>query len=352
MSDNRYRLPPFKTEQVWLAQELTDRLDWGQAGLDEALKHSTGEGVKVAVLDTGIDMRHTHSGDLVGAVSVGRNFTGGEPDDYWDAKLDGHGTHVAGTIGARKDAGPIIGFAPECQLIIGKCLNNGSGSSRGIADAINWSVDQGADVISMSLGASQPSPEIAGAIEKAVTAGVFVIAAAGNSGRSNDVGYPARYSSPHRRPNLDTIAVAAIDKNGDLAPYSSRGPEVDFAAAGSDVLSLWLNGGHSRISGTSMAAPMVSGLVTLMISWHRENNGGITPLTTMAELRDHLIQGSIDAGKPGKDNGFGYGIVTAGRLAEIEEAEEEEIEGGIRLGPLVIHYPANADDLVSFNLKL
>jgi subtilisin family serine protease len=359
MSNRREsHLPPYEVQTVFLANELKDRLDWGQAGLPDALARATGAGIRVAVLDTGVDRIHANEGDLFDAILAGRNFTPyGDSDEFWDDHQDGHGTHCAGIVGARQDKGPIIGFAPECELLIGKVLHRGTGQNRWIAAAIYWAVAQGAHVISASFGSPYPDPEIAAAIEYAVSRGVFVICAAGNTGRDYDVNFPARYHQPVGHPNLDTIAVAAYGEDGQPAPYSSRGPEVDIAGPGTNVTSLWLNGGHATISGTSMACPMVAGCTALLLDRHKRLGGGITPLRTMDELRKHLDDGAIDIVDPNDGRAVGRGLLKVDKLLA-SVVPPEAPDGGaadpgdvallLELGPIKIYSPAGQFDL-AFN---
>ncbi len=241
----RYRLPPFRVAAAYT--QLSETTDWGLALLHvpEHWKQTQGQGIRVALLDTGLE--HTHV-DLLGAVDDLCDFTG-SPSGALDRV--GHGTHTAGIVGARRNDRGVVGVAPECRLLIGKVLgDDGSGLDDSVAAGIDWAVQSGADVISLSLGAPTPSPAIAAAVSRAVAAGKFLICAAGNDGQSAGVNYPARFD--------DTVAVGAVQRDGRIAEFSSRGPEVDLCAPGEDILSTYLGGGYARLSGTSMAAPRSS----------------------------------------------------------------------------------------------
>ncbi len=213
-----------------------------------------GKGVKVAVIDTGIDTGHPElSGSVDGGYSA---ITKTEnPADYQDD--NGHGSHVAGTIAAKKDGKGVVGVAPKARLYAVKVLDaDGSGNLSDVIDGIVWAAKNKMDVANMSLGAPVDSEAMKRAVRFARGSGVVVVAAAGNSGGS--VGFPGAYE--------DTIAVAASDSNDKLAGFSSRGPEVDFIAPGVDVLSAKMGGGFASYSGTSMAAPHVAGLAALAVS--------------------------------------------------------------------------------------
>ncbi|MBI2387046.1 MAG: S8 family peptidase [Elusimicrobia bacterium] len=213
-----------------------------------------GKGVKVAVIDTGIDAGHPElSGSVDGGYSA---ITKTEnPADYQDD--NGHGSHVAGTIAAKKDGKGVVGVAPKARLYAVKVLDaDGSGNLSDVIDGIVWAAKNKMDVANMSLGAPVDSEAMKRAVRFARGSGVVIVAAAGNSGGS--VGFPGAYE--------DTIAVAASDSNDKLAGFSSRGPEVDFIAPGVDVLSAKMGGGFASYSGTSMAAPHVAGLAALAVS--------------------------------------------------------------------------------------
>ncbi|MDA7977626.1 MAG: S8 family peptidase [Pirellulales bacterium] len=321
-----WRLPPiFEVSSAILPHELTDLIDWGQklVGLPAAWKQTRGEGIDVAVLDTGCDTSHP---DLQGAIIGARDFTdsrSGAEDAH------GHGTHCASVIGARADGRGIRGGASACQLLIGKVLgDSGAGSDQSIVDGLEWAVDQGADVISMSLGSPTESSTIRDAIRRATFEGCFVICAAGNTGQADSVYYPGKWT--------ETIAVSAVDEGGRIASYSSRGPEVDIAAPGSNVLGAAPGGGYVRMSGTSMATPLVSAVVALVLSRHKKlGSRSSTPITTIADLREHLARTSMDVGKPGKDEEYGYGLIQPGVLLSNEEGTDEpgtiELCGGLKL---------------------
>lgn len=256
-----------------------ERLRWSESllRLPLAWRETRGEGVKVAILDTGIDTDHP---DLAGAVVATHDLTGEGIEDQ-----NGHGTHCAGIVAARANGVGFIGAAPLAQLIVVKVLDRtGSGSLAKVAAGIDWAVEAGADILSLSLAAEQDDRELHRAVHAALAAGRCVVAAAGNGGAllANAIGYPARYGS--------VITVAAHDALGHASGFSSRGPEIDFMAPGQEVWSTWLDGGYAQLSGTSMAAPFVAGLAALVLAKHRKAGRHATPIQDNQDLREHLLR--------------------------------------------------------------
>lgn len=311
------RLPPYTVEAV--VHSLAEVVDWGlqSFGIPAHWKDTEGEGVKVAVLDTGIDAGHA---DLSGAIDVARDFTGSRSGEV---DMVGHGTYVAGIIGARKNETGVVGVAPDCRLLIGKVLgDDGSGSIDAVAAGVDWAVSAGADVLSLSLGSIEPSQTLLAAIRRAAGAGAMVVCAAGNDGRPRSVNYPGRWP--------ETVAVGAVNRDGRLAPFSSRGPEVDICAPGEDVLSTYRDGGYARLSGTSMATPFVSGVVALLLAKHRKQ-GGATPVNNQQQLVEHLRRTATDAGPIGKDDGYGFGLINPDAVLDVPDDSDGDLE--FEIGP-------------------
>lgn len=314
-----FRLPPYTVQEVHVS--LAETVDWGQKllGLPALWKATKGKGVKVAVLDTGWDQNHP---DLQGAVVAEKDFTRSPVGPH---DRNGHGTHVAGTIGARENDRGVVGGAPECELIVAKVLGDGgSGSTRQIADGIRWALAEGADVISMSLGAPRPSRTIHSAVKEAVAGGEFFVCAAGNEGPSLDtVGYPAGHP--------ECVAVGAIDPHKKVARFSSRGAQVDIVAPGVDVLSCYPPRNYAKLSGTSMATPQVTSVVALMLAKHRLH-GGKTPVRNQEELLDHLRRTAVDLGPEGFDPGFGFGLIDPAALLALGNGAPH---GGYKVGDVI-----------------
>lgn len=228
-------------------------------------KGEKGLGVVVAILDTGIDRSHP---DLKENIIDGRNFTNeGASDDFQDH--NGHGTHVAGTIGARENNKGVVGVAPNCKLLIGKVLDKQGGGSyaqiiEGLKWATNWTGEKGEKVriINMSLGGTVDDPHLRKAILDAVAQGILVVVASGNEGDNNEetfeYGYPALYN--------ECVVVSAHDEKKKLAYFSNNHLEVDVIASGVEVHSTYLNGGYAILSGTSMATPHIAGALALIIN--------------------------------------------------------------------------------------
>ena len=226
----------------------------------------TGAGIRVAVLDTGFDLEHP---DFAGRSVTAQSFIAGQ--EVQDGH--GHGTHCIGTALGAKCPGvrPRYGVAHDAEIFAGKVLSNaGSGSDTGILAGIEWAIQNGCAVISMSLGAAtrpgQPFSQVFERVAKrAQEQGTLIIAAAGNESRRpgivNPVGHPANCPS--------IMAVAAMDVQGAVARFSNAGinpdgGQIDIAGPGVDVHSSWpLPTRYRRISGTSMATPHVAGIAAL-----------------------------------------------------------------------------------------
>ncbi|HLD79059.1 MAG: hypothetical protein A2822_04440 [Candidatus Staskawiczbacteria bacterium RIFCSPHIGHO2_01_FULL_41_41] len=270
------------------------KLPWGVDRVDADLANNTGAGVTVCVVDTGIDKDHP---DLQGNIVGGRNFVakGATVDSTkWDDD-NGHGSHVAGTIAAVDNTIGVVGVAPSASLLAAKVLNRqGSGYLSDVIAGIDYCVQSGAKVVSMSLGTSSDIQSMHDAVDAAYASGVLLVAAAGND-YGGAVSYPAAYDS--------VVAVSATDSADNLASFSNVGPQVELAAPGVSILSTYKGGGYATLSGTSMATPHVSGVAAL--AWEAN------PLLTNAEVRALLQSTADDLGAVGKDDLFGYGLVDA-----------------------------------------
>lgn len=221
--------------------------------INKAWDYSQGEGVVVAVLDTGCDLEHE---DLKENLLNGYNFV---EDNQTPEDINGHGTHVAGTIAASNNNKGMVGIAPKAKILPVKCLgDNGSGSTNWIAKGIKFAADNNADIISMSLGTSRKSNAIESAISYAIKKGCLVFCAAGNDGNSVDIQYPA--NSPN------TISIGAVDKDLNICNFSCCGDSLDFLAPGQDIISCTPNNTYSKTSGTSMATPFAAGCAALLLS--------------------------------------------------------------------------------------
>lgn len=276
-----------------------------------AWTRSTGNGVMVAVLDTGVDFQHP---DLAGQVVNGPNYAGkGDPKDAY-----GHGTHVAGIIAAKADNGAgITGVAPNAKILNIAVLGaDGAGSIFGIAKGIKYAADYGKKnkvkmVINMSLGgAARPDPINYLAGKYAKLKGALLIAASGNA--NGPVSTPGRLS--------DFLAVGASTQDDQRAAFSNFGPEVALSAPGVSILSTMptykvpmndfkdskgtpIAQNYASLQGTSMATPVVSGVAALVWS--------ANPSWSAAQVRERLMESARDLGPSGRDPEFGFGLVDA-----------------------------------------
>ncbi|MDR7280276.1 type VII secretion-associated serine protease mycosin [Catenuloplanes atrovinosus] len=263
-----------------------------ELGMAEAWQRSTGAGVTVAVIDSGVDDTHA---DLAGRVRSGFDLvtTGG------DGTTDpvGHGTTVAALIAGVPDQSGIIGMAPDAQILPIRVLDkqNRYDDAQVVAKAVRLAVDNGAKVINLSLGGLGSSPALATAIDYAFVKDVVVIACTGNSTASapSEVWYPAR------EPGV--IAVTGLEENGtSLWSGSITGPETVLSAPATDLIGA-RPGGYWRVQGTSFAAPMVAATAALIRArW---------PQMSAASVVNRLIGTATDLGAPGRDDRYGFGMV-------------------------------------------
>jgi thermitase len=207
---------------------------------------------------------------------------------------------VAGTISANTNNGTgVAGVSFNSPLVICRALSGplGSGSTADVANCINWTAQQGAKVISMSLGGGN-STTLQTAVRNASNAGALLIAAAGNDGNSA-VNYPAGYA--------EVVSVAATDNRDARASFSNANADVEVAAPGVNVQSTYLGGGYRSLSGTSMATPHASGVAGVI--WTQN------PSFTAAQVRSRLTSTVDDLGTAGRDSNFGFGRVNLCKAA-------------------------------------
>lgn len=253
--------------------------------------------IRIAVIDTGIDEDHP---DLANRINLEDSYNFVD-DNYNIADIDGHGTHVAGTAAAVTDNSKgIAGVSWKGKIIAIKALDDtGNGSISNIVEAILYAAGlsdnpkriDAVDIINMSLGSFSGSITLENVIKKAAEAGVIMVAAAGNNGSGLD--YPAAYE--------EVISVAAVDSSGNIASFSNDGSTMDLAAPGQSILSTVPEAEYAYYSGTSMAAPHISGIISLMLAQGVSHN----------EIRTRLHQASVHPGDKNYSYDYGYGLINS-----------------------------------------
>jgi serine protease len=243
-------------------------------------------GVTIGVVDQGVAYNHPDLRNNI-ASDPGYDFIAGDTDPSPDTSSEHHGSHVSGIAAASIDNGTGVTGIGNSTVVSARALNeSGRGSLSAIANGIQYVADRGADVINLSLGGGGGSQTMDNALDYAVNQGALVVAAAGNAGQRG-VSYPAA--------NSKCLAVAALDSDGSLARYSNYGGAIELAAPGTQVLST-VPGGYGRLSGTSMACPVVAGTAGLALAqWNLTNS----------ELRAHLKNTAVDIGLPSNQQGAG-----------------------------------------------
>lgn len=233
-----------------------EELPWGvdRINAELAWPTTTGLTVKVAIMDTGIDLDHQDlQTNIKGNVNTINPRKSGNDDN-------GHGTHVAGIVAAIDNDIGVIGVGPEISLYAVKVLDrNGSGWLSDLIEGLEWCINNKMQAVNMSLGSSSDNQSFHDAITKTYQAGITQVTAAGNNGEyGGAITYPAKYP--------ETIAVSAVDKNDQFAYFSSYGPEIDLAAPGVEINSTYKDGYYKILNGTSMAAPHVTGTAGLLLT--------------------------------------------------------------------------------------
>jgi subtilisin family serine protease len=258
---------------------------------------SRGEGVRVAVIDTGVDIYHE---DLKDCILQGKNFV--EPNKE-PLDVVGHGTHVASTIAARDNDYGIVGVANKSKIIPIKALGDkGSGNIKHVADAVIWAANNRSDFITMSLGSPSSINSLKTAIDYANRKGSIVFCAAGNSGKEKDVMYPAKYSN--------TIAIGAIDRDLNRTKFTCSGDSLDFLAPGYEILGCVPGNKYAMMSGTSMSNPFAVGLAALLLSYNRKEKK--YKLETYQDYIDVFKSTAVSLSDPsykGNKKYEGYGII-------------------------------------------
>jgi thermitase len=272
--------PRFKNGRQW---------DLDSINAPEAWNKTLGKGVRVAVVDSGIDGDHP---DLKSKIAVQKDLLNN--DDVANDDV-GHGTHVAGTIGAATNNGRgVAAVCPACKLLVAKVGNLNGIFDADIAQGIYWSVNNRASAINLSLGGRRNSRVLEHAVDYAWKHDVVVVAAAGNKD-TDAPSYPAAYGH--------VISVSATDRQNRKARFSNYGTTIDVAAPGVGILSTVPGGSYSMESGTSMASPHVAALAGLLASQNR----------SAPEIRRRIQGTATDIGAEGRDRYFGSGLIDANK---------------------------------------
>lgn len=285
------------------ANEGHPLVPWGVKRIraPRAWNYAKRHAISVAVIDTGINYRHP---DLKHSIGPGINLLqrGALP---WDD--NGHGTHIAGTIGAMAaDEEGLWGTAPGTVIHPVKAFDrNGSAYVSDIIQGIDWCVRHGIRIVNMSFGMTSSSRSFLEAVRNAYRRGTIIVASAGNDGkRGGKLDYPAQY------PN--TIAIGATSRHGRIAKFSNRGPRVHLYAPGNKITSTWLGEAYATLSGTSMSTSHVSGAIAMALS--------LRPQLTPWQMRQLLYQ----TGRPLKSKG-------CARLREVDAYRLVATLAGVKL---------------------
>ncbi|WP_410814670.1 type VII secretion-associated serine protease mycosin [Micromonospora sp. 067-2] len=310
-------------DEQWQLDELRAETAW---------RTSTGRGVTVAVVDSGVDANHP---DLTGQVLPGLDLV--DPDGGSGPDPVGHGTTVAGLIaGRRDDKRGVVGLAPDARILPVRVLDdeNRYDDALIVARGVRWAVDHGARVINLSLGGSGDSPALAAALDYAFARDVVVVACTGNlaTSSSSKVWYPAR------EPGV--IAVAGLERSSDnLWSGSITGRATVLAAPATGLVGAKPPTGYWRVQGTSFAAPLVTATAALVRSRY--------PTMPAGEVVNRLLATARDLGPTGRDDRFGYGMVdpVAALTAQVTPVtvnplDDQRSPGVVGFGPA----PGSADD--------
>lgn len=256
-------------------------------------KGKYGEGVKVAIIDTGCDVNHPNLKDRI--INV-RNFTTDDKGSINNVTdYVGHGTATASVIGASNiGEHGIIGVAPKCDLMILKALTRSGGKNSWVTEAIKYATSHNVDIINMSLGSTEPNAEMYEAIKRAISKEICVIVACGNNGdnnsNTNELNYPAGFN--------ECISVGSVRYSKSASRFTASNNEVDLCCFGEGyngrgILMCYPNGLYNEQKGTSFSAPFVSGALALLKNWFRDEFGRDC---TQEELYAQLIKRTYDIG--------------------------------------------------------
>ena len=304
---------PTEAEVLEIYNQLPEQvIDWGMKliNADKAWEKYRGEGMRYGVIDTGIDYAHSDLAPNIAEVASFVDNTNGVDSGF-------HGTHVASITAAADTSTGVIGVAPAARIYSAKIFDtNNKTNTAALFAAFRWMIEKRVHVVNMSFGGFYPLDipgvatfldEYRDRIKEMVSAGIILVAAAGNSGNSKDsldrVAWPARFP--------EVIACGAICQELQRANFSSAGPDLDFAMPGVDVYGAYPGNRWARYNGTSQAAPYLSGCILLIQQWALKAMGRVL---TLAEMKAKLKEWSLDLGVEGFDVETGYGLVNIGKI--------------------------------------
>lgn len=301
------KLFPYEKQDCISIQEVKQKAGWSITAFDlpKAWEHSQGEGIVIAVLDTGCQLDHE---DLKDNLLEGMNFV--KPNEPPVDKL-GHGTHCCGILVAENNEIGVVGVCPKAKVVPVKVLDDrGGGNLLNVSNGIRWAADNNVDIITMSLGARCKLQQVRKSIQYAESKNIPVFVAAGNVGNTKEIFYPANYP--------ETIAIGAIDENFERAKFSNTGYELDFMAPGVDILSTIPDNWYSVYSGTSMSTPFAAGIAALLLSYVRNKKTNLE-INTVNDLRNILRKYTIPVKNVDLNNPKfyqGFGIIDARKFME------------------------------------
>lgn len=294
---NEIKLLPNKVEEFFgLSVNDPQFKGWEitKLGVDKQWIKSRGDGVKIGVLDTGCDADHP---DIKSNIIGGFNFVSNNSNFNDD---NGHGSHVCGTICATDNGLGMVGVAPKSKIYALKVMDgNGIGKPESIIKAIEFSIKYQLDIITMSLGSKHEIKNLSKIIKVAVENNILVFCAAGNSGPSENIMYPAR--------DKNTISIGAVDENFEVTPFTCSGDSLDFLSPGHNIMSILPNNRYGLMSGTSMSNPFAVGCAALYLSYHRQQTG--QKYISKKDMINMFKKSAINVGNPAmrlpKYQGFG-----------------------------------------------
>ncbi|MFK7799875.1 MAG: S8 family serine peptidase [Aureispira sp.] len=307
--------------EVFMPTQVPARIGWGVSLLDipRYWQLTKGKGIRVAVLDTAIATNHPN---LKEAVAEAVDYTG-ENQEEVTCKI--HGTHCAGIIAGRQTDYGSVGIAPEASIysavVVNKEKKGRHNPMEAFVKAVQWAIKKQVHIISISLACNEKNESMQVVINQAIEAGVFVVAAVGNSGTAcEDVDFPAQYKG--------VIAVGAVDEYLNLAAYSSQGKSVDLVAPGKNILSTYPPDVFATMDGTSTAAPFVAGLLALCLCLYlsqlkvKHLNELEHQQLYYKALKNHLLSSTIELGQLGKDLKYGRGLIDPKQLLSVSKIKK------------------------------